>query len=303
MFDFCAGYNATWDDSWERPVKNPPPRVFPGGHPLYDEQEWLRGYDAGLECAKEWREGRKAGLANEPYDKDRPQAWRSGHNQGERTRLKRQLVPILKSAGKLGLVVLKVSYGYYDDIHGEGYDGGESYEPLKKSELLNACIEFFTGRYASLRPIPKTVEDMVAIYQEENDSEWGCCRVVTRQQAKKEKAEAEYKRIEEAAQHFAASCGHKLGTVAFIKALRKAVFNVRAEPEQWNSAERRMEEWAACRYAGVGTEVYFDDLNFENGRYSERLASLRDVWDYLHRKCPIMMLRFREARARKKRKG
>ncbi len=151
MVDFSAGYNATWGNSYDRPIKKLPPRVFPGGHPLYDEAEWLRGYDAGLEAGVHWKAGRAAGLANEPYDKSKPEAWRSGHYEGRVAWLRKQLLPILKQAGRLGLVALKVAYGDHNHITGETFEGGETYEMLTKRELLNDCVEYFMGRYVNTR--------------------------------------------------------------------------------------------------------------------------------------------------------
>ncbi len=204
MLEFCVGYNATWDHSYNRPIKNPPPRVFPGGHPLYDEAEWLRGYDAGLQSAEEYRSGKLQGLQGGERPQDATDAYRSGWYDGRRLSLKRQLLPVLKAAGKLGLVVRKVAYGDYDHVTGETFEGGESYEKLTHRELLDACIEYFMGQYVT-RTLPTTVDEMVAIYEEHNESEWGHHKVMSREAARKERAEAEYKRIEEAAQHFAAS--------------------------------------------------------------------------------------------------
>ena len=113
--------------------------------------------------------------------------------------------------------------------------------------------------------------------------------LMTPAQVQKEKQDRRRKELETTAANFAAQCGHKVGTREYVLAARKAIRGVRYERDRWNDGETRMEEWAACRFAGVGSEVYFDDLNFENGRYGNRLDRLGDVLNWLEEVCPLLM--------------
>jgi hypothetical protein len=70
---------------------------------------------------------------------------------------------------------------------------------------------------------------------------------------------------------------------------------IRGEQEHWNNPEVRAEQWAACMYSGAGRDVYFDDLNFENGRYEGRRDTIHDVMDWLGENCPLLMAQYRES--------
>ena len=115
---------------------------------------------------------------------------------------------------------------------------------------------------------------------------WCLC---TAAEAKAKQLEDRRKELEHTAAAFAAQCGHKVGTREYVLAAYEALEDVRYERERWNDGETRMEQWAACRFAGVGSDVYFDDLNFENGRYANRMDKLRDVLDWLEEVCPLLM--------------
>ena len=120
--------------------------------------------------------------------------------------------------------------------------------------------------------------------------------LMTPAQVQKEKQDRRRKELETTAANFAAQCGHKVGTREYVLAAYRAIDGVRYERERWNDGETRMEQWAACRYAGVGSEVYFDDLNFENGRYGNRLDRLGDVLDWLEEVCPLLMRQIEQER-------
>jgi hypothetical protein len=105
----------------------------------------------------------------------------------------------------------------------------------------------------------------------------------------KEEQDRRRKSLERTAAEFAAQCGHRVGTREYVLAARRAIENVRYERDRWNDGETRMEQWAACRFAGVGSDVYYDDLNFENSRYAGRLDRLGEVLDWLEEVCPLLM--------------
>ena len=115
---------------------------------------------------------------------------------------------------------------------------------------------------------------------------WCLC---TAAEAKAKQLEDRRKELEHTAAAFAAQCGHKVGTREYVLAAYRALEDVQYEHERWNDGETRMEQWAACRFAGVGSDVYYDDLNFENGRYANRMDKLQDVLDWLEEVCPLLM--------------
>jgi hypothetical protein len=110
-------------------------------------------------------------------------------------------------------------------------------------------------------------------------------------------AEERRQELEEYAKAFAAKHKKRLGTLDFIAAVEDAVAEVRRQRDQWNNPERRMEEWGACLHAGVGSSVYFDDLNFENGRFGSRIDNLEGIFEWLQQECPLLMAKYEEEKA------
>lgn len=251
-----------------------------------------------------YREGYKAGLAGQwrdagPKSSD---AWGRGWGVGYRKQLRAKLLPILKAAPKLETIVCETWYPDYDDRDGVEYAGGQKYTRLTKKQLLSTVVESLSGRWGKDATVPTTVEEMKEIFLNESESDYGHVRLMTVKDMKKEKADAEYRRIESAAQSFAAKCGKSMGTMAFLAALDREVHKLAYRRERWNDGETRMEEWAACMYSGAGSETYFDDLNYVNGQMDSEGASLEDVYAYIERKFPILFMRYQERKAKKSKK-
>lgn len=113
-------------------------------------------------------------------------------------------------------------------------------------------------------------------------------------QWEKEKEEREYRECESAAAQFASSFGLKFGTQEFLERLDEEVNNTRSSYEQENSMERRMEHWAACQYNGLGSDTFFDDMNYTNQQYHQKFENLERVWVWLKKKCPLLMAQYME---------
>lgn len=134
------------------------------------------------------------------------------------------------------------------------------------------------------------LHDVSAIFRDANEhDDGGVGELMTIEDMEKEKIERRRKDLEYTAAEFAAQCGHKVGTREYVLAAYRALEDVRYERERWNDGETRMEQWAACQFAGVGSDVYYSDLNFENGRYANRMDKLRDVLEWLEEVCPLLM--------------
>lgn len=113
------------------------------------------------------------------------------------------------------------------------------------------------------------------------------------------KREERREELESTAKELAAKFKVKLSSLEFIEKLHEAIDGVRDDQEQWNNPERRAEEWAACMYSGGGSDVYYDDLNFENGRYNDRINDYYDILDWLREECPLLMCKYEEMKLKK----
>ncbi len=318
---YDAGYCSVWNWTSCRPQENIPERDFSKAYfqfkPYYTqckesymqaEKEWLEGYDAGLKQVETYNSGLSAGLNGDKHDsciiEDRNQRteWHRGWYEGYRQFLRKKLKPIVKAAPKLDLVVVEHHYGDYDDREGIEYPPVTKYKKLKKSELLESVVNYLSDRYGRETPVDevKDLETIKKLYLESGESDYGCVNLITVKEMKKQKSDAEYSRMEKAAQRFAGTCGKKMGTMEFLRALDKAVNGVRYKKERWNDGETRMEEWAACMYSGAGRETYFDDLNYVNGKYETELDDLHEVYNYIERKFPLLFMKYQEWKMRKK---
>lgn len=126
-------------------------------------------------------------------------------------------------------------------------------------------------------------------------------RVMTRKAFEEWEAAKSRKQVEADAAVIAARHRVEPGTVDFFAAVHSEISSAERAREDWNDGERRMEEWAACRHAGVGSEVYFDDLNFENGRIDSRADAARRVLEWSRKNTPLLYASYREKAAREER--
>lgn len=110
-------------------------------------------------------------------------------------------------------------------------------------------------------------------------------------------AEQRRKELESFASDFARSHNIQSNSLDFIAAVEDEIHRIELDKEGWNNPEVRMEEWAACRYAGVGSDVYFDDLNFENGRFDTKLNKLNGILTWLSEQCPLLWAQYQEHKA------
>lgn len=125
------------------------------------------------------------------------------------------------------------------------------------------------------------------------------CFLGTKEQYEKHQREQRREKLESAAKELAAKFQVKLSSMDFIEKLHDAINCVEYQHDEWNNPERRMEEWAACQYSGGGSEVYFDDLNFENSRFSSRMDEYYDILEWLEEECPLLMCKYQELKLSK----
>jgi hypothetical protein len=137
--------------------------------------------------------------------------------------------------------------------------------------------------------------DLGTMY-EDNSGDVVICSFLTVEQHEAKLQEERRLELETAASEIAGAHGVSVNSLAFIAAVEAEIEAIHRDRDDWNNPERRMEEWAAVRYNGLGTETYFDDLNFVNGRYSTRLERLEDILAWLAESCPLLWAKHQETK-------
>lgn len=190
---------------------------------------------------------------------------------------------------------------YYDD-----YESGRTGFSVNEFTLVDAyqriisfssrearhCKRFNDGRYCGpyfYMMDRENITDFTIAESSVEDQYLG-----TKEQYEKHERERRREELESAAKELAAKFKVKLSSLDFIEKLHEAIRGVEYQQESWNNPERRAEEWAACMYSGGGSEVYYDDLNFENGRYHNRIESYYDILEWLEEECPLLMCKYEE---------
>jgi len=116
----------------------------------------------------------------------------------------------------------------------------------------------------------------------------------TLEEYKKKESESQRERLERVASSFARKHKVGMGSLEFIRAIHEEIERVECQREQWNNPEVRMEEYAACRFSGAGTDTYFDDLNYVNGQHDSNISELYAILDWLGECCPLLMAQYHE---------
>jgi hypothetical protein len=297
---YSAGRNAVWNESRDRPHKGRKERVPPIHFIEWERSEWLRGYDEACEEAAIYEAGFN-GTTN-PYkpNSDEYVTWHRGNQDALCKLYRKRITPIVENA-TLDHVLVTHYHPYEDHETGDRFPPHTTYKKIGKKSLIRGVVEFLLNNHPNL---PKTLGEVLSCYRDnESGDESDCvCNILTTAEAKKERFEKRFREMEKAANQFAAGCKYKLGTIGFLRELERAIGRAEDQKERWNNSEVRHEEWAACRYAGVSSDVYFDDLNFENGRYSDRIATLEEVWKFIEQKFPLLMMRYQEIKRRRRAK-
>lgn len=192
-------------------------------------------------------------------------------------------------------IMISSHYARRDPECGCVGDGEENIWCPHDERLPSAQVSFEMAERVSEIDAIKTVKDVASWLHESYDPSGyvHVLSVLTPKQHVKRNAEARRKELEQVAGSLANKYNCKLDSFAFIRHLKREVKQIERQREQWNNPEVRMEEYAAHMYAG-SRDAYFDDLNFENDRYSERSRTLTDVLAWLGENCPLLMAQYRE---------
>lgn len=135
----------------------------------------------------------------------------------------------------------------------------------------------------------ETLQDLCdAIWSE--DYVW----VGTVEQYEAMKADEERRRLEKVATKIAKAAKVGIDSLAFLRVVDEHITRAEQEQADWNDGETRAEQWAACMHSGAGQSTYFDDLNFENGRYSSYVNDLQAIKNWLAEQCPLLFAQYNE---------
>lgn len=193
------------------------------------------------------------------------------------------------------LIEKHVDYNDEYERFGEGTPGPNVFE--RTTTLRNVVEQIEDDRWGDCSGA-NTFADLQEQYRDICDYDCGqLLYLLTVEESEKRERDEKRKKMESYASQFAYSHNVGVNSLEFIEAIHNELERVASEREHWNNPEVRMEQWAACLYAGVGSEVYFDDLNFENGRYDSRKTTLHDLLDWLGEACPLLMAQWNERRA------
>lgn len=194
----------------------------------------------------------------------------------------------------LGDLSLVATYGDYDEESNEP----RSYRrPTSVSIVAQRITEDKYYNVGDLAGI-KTLKELESSYGDHVSTGHGVLvSLCTEEEQERREDEQRRRELEGAAKAFAARKKLRMDTFEFIRAVEEELARVSYRRERWNDGETRMEEWAAHMYSGGGRESYFDDLNYENGRFADESDALRGILDWLTVECPLLMCKYEEEKA------
>ena len=205
---------------------------------------------------------------------------------------KHRIQAALKRLGgkDVDLVAHMISYG-------DGYEErGGPY--TNRTTLLAVLEEIDCERYLELEDVLDWAT-LRSTYYEACESEWGRLdQLLTNEESDSYEREEKRKAMESFAGQFAHSHNVGVNSMEFIHAIHVELGRVRDQQEHWNSGEARMERMGACIAelgSAYGSEIFFDDNNFENGRFGEHTTTLSDLLDWLGEACPLLMAQYAES--------
>ena len=112
------------------------------------------------------------------------------------------------------------------------------------------------------------------------------------------KAEAERQNLESAAANFARK--HKTGgvNVLFIQKVYEELENQKGKQSDWNSGERRAERYATCAASGC-RDSFWEDNDYENGKFDAAQDKLYDILNYIQEHLPLLWAKYESTKSAK----
>jgi hypothetical protein len=103
----------------------------------------------------------------------------------------------------------------------------------------------------------------------------------------------ERRRIESEARSVAENHNTEIDSITFIQAVKDEIRTIADQRSVWDSGECRAERYGACLSEGC-TNTFYEDNDFEGGRFESRISNLHDILDWLARYCPLLWAQWEE---------
>lgn len=136
------------------------------------------------------------------------------------------------------------------------------------------------------------LNSLIRLYNEFNDNAPYYSEKLHIQSVYKEQAaEKTRQSLETDAASFARK--HQTGGVntLFIQKLLEEMQSIQQQQSDWNSAERRMERHAICASSGC-RDSFWEDNDYENGKFDTRQDRLQKLFDYIQEHLPLLWAKY-----------
>lgn len=206
----------------------------------------------------------------------------------------------------LGDVALVERYRYDAGMADPEWDyspRGEMRESRKDTTLREVLADLWHDRWGEDQFDEINSLDDVRCSWQDALSEGDCYAVslLPPDEDEAQQKDAQRKRMEGLAGEVARQHGISVDSLAFIAAVEEEIAAVEDRREAWDSGEARMERMGACVMSlgsARGAEVYYDDNDFEGGRFSNRLSTLHGILEWLASECPLLWAKHQEQQHR-----
>lgn len=135
------------------------------------------------------------------------------------------------------------------------------------------------------------------------ESEWGTANVELPKDHKKRVKEQMRLECEDLAGQICRSYDVKMGTIEFVKALKKHYGRIiKSERHFRDDPEMRAERYATCVMGGAGRDAFYEDNDYAGEKMYEAREAASKLLKYMYTYCPLIMCDYEEAKKRRKRK-
>ena len=134
----------------------------------------------------------------------------------------------------------------------------------------------------------KSFKDLANYWNEANE---GYSYLFIKQEYEEKLVEEIRKKLEASASSFASK--HKTGgvNILFLTILQEEIDNIESSRESFNEPEAKLERLGRC---GSNREAYYDDNEYENGRYDAKVNALIDIQQWVMYNLPLLWARYQE---------
>lgn len=175
------------------------------------------------------------------------------------------------------------------------FSSRECASPVTLASCLEIAFETYGAEIEDSIMKIESISDLRAVYSDVVDGSY-CflAHLETLEQYQERQREEKRKELESFAGSFAHKHGITTNSLEFIQKIHDELQRNEWDHENWNSGERRMEEFAAHRYSGT-VHSYFDDLNYVNNQIHGEADTLQGVLDWISESCPLLWAKWEES--------